>query len=1272
MESLLLRGLESTLRYWLKTFNREQFRLLGRSFQLYDLDVDGDAIHASLGLPPTLRVTEARIRNLELRVASITNVHREPIVVDIDVLDLVISEKLYSDLGYIPGTLPSDSSADGNGYGYSDKLADGMTIKIGRIHIMLETKGGTPREGTATKTPEVASITITNLELYTTDDKWQIVPLTQARDFSVNKGAIYVFKKLVWESLSLELLPPRSGHMRSNDRMDHEGGTMRRGERILDNVSGCGFITIQRTDMNRPFGLEFQLHIPEILSSRLSEAGLQALLRFLTGITICLSREEANLRSFKSADEAGRTVFGLKVDYLFLNIKDVDFQLELLMEHFQYVRASLVEQRSIRAMTRIMLGSLILRDISVQPSCTLVQPSVKAPDPNIKAPVPAFASEKLWPKVHPFESWLTTRREVPSMLCIYSSQVTPSPMPPALATQLVVQGQPMKILLQEATCIRIALLFAESVVLESAVKLPDRSLHAVYVTLKEFDLIVPVNEALMDEADKGGPFTGIRIHSAGVTLANSPFLSFRVLDLEHDPACSSIWKGQPAESNHQRWVLRISTAAIALETENLNDSQKNASTRADGAAGLRYCVETTDLNAEAAMLSGDGRPLMTFLPSGGTVRLGLSCKNCVAHMSQEQYTFALKMYRLAGRAVEAISEMSKSITRKEIEMNYGDINATKLLDMVPADTGVVLSVSSVEFRLLAPSERVSKDAPILAKLLSWDVLLSVSHKKLAGAVMISSKLDWQDIRIECAESEAVASEREPKHVLLSDSFSRSPDSSSISSSSSSPERPRKDPPIQEFSSLASTSCELYPVIWIGKERGSMAAVGRENEKQGSPNTPFLYINVETIIPFKKEDADSSKLHVIARIGGVRLGGSMCQVESLLQRHHFVGPGGAPGRNMKKLLKFISNGPFASVLKPSPAELRGAGVVAMLTSNETVGLMDMFEIVDLDLQFLDWLFSLEGVIIGDTPSRRTSNQGFGSAGADVGWYATFRRLQFVSRGTGKMMSDDSTRRFSDPAQNLTMRIEGLQVVRNKSSQSPHNERRLHSNSTTDRVPGTEEVPMKRTKRPLDSLPNVTSRSGCDLEVSLVERGHDLGTDFGMGNWLMDSFRFGLGEPLEVVGTRQELEDLREICRAEIEAARHMASAVIKLFQTPPPVPPAAVKHVDEIDDKRKVLPSDEKKIEERMPDEVAPSAVPAKRFETKLEKDYAELEAAILTSQGLCTKIGNHMAWIKEEPKFLCWGTKVRDNAPINELTRLQNQLLRMKTLLANIRSHGKE
>jgi len=91
----------------------------------------------------------------------------------------------------------------------------------------------------------------------------------------------------------------------------------------------------------------------------------------------------------------------------------------------------------------------------------------------------------------------------------------------------------------------------------------------------------------------------------------------------------------------------------------------------------------------------------------------------------------------------------------------------------------------------------------------------------------------------------------------------------------------------------------------------------------------------------------------------------------------------------------------------------------------------------------------------------------------------------------------------------------------------------------------------------------------------------------------------------------------------------------------------------------------------LPDEVAPSIAPMKSSETKLEKQFAELEAAIHTSQGLCSKISNHMGWIKEEKAFLCWGTKVRDNAPVNELTRLQNQLARMKTLVNSIKS-GKD
>jgi hypothetical protein len=73
------------------------------------------------------------------------------------------------------------------------------------------------------------------------------------------------------------------------------------------------------------------------------------------------------------------------------------------------------------------------------------------------------------------------------------------------------------------------------------VKLPNRSLHAMYLTLKEFDLTILVNEVLMDGLDKGGPFTGIQIHIAGLMMANSPFVTFQVLNL--DNACRYIYPG---------------------------------------------------------------------------------------------------------------------------------------------------------------------------------------------------------------------------------------------------------------------------------------------------------------------------------------------------------------------------------------------------------------------------------------------------------------------------------------------------------------------------------------------------------------------------------------------------------------------------------------------------------------------------------------------------------------------------------------------------------
>lgn len=386
-----------------------------------------------------------------------------------------------------------------------------------------------------------------------------------------------------------------------------------------------------------------------------------------------------------------------------------------------------------------------------------------------------------------------------------------------------------------------------------------------------------------------------------------------------------------------------------METDLIDDSvQKNAAAGADWAARLWHCVEMSDLSAEAAMISGDGQPLMTFLPPGGIVRFGLSCKKCVAYMTYEQYSFVLKMYRLSGRALEALNEMSKSFTSKDVQMSFGETSSKTLLDRVPADTVVVLSLSSLDFRLLATVPgRIGKKGPTLAKLISWEIFLSVTHKKLAGAAILKSQLKWLDIQIECVDFETYQLEREysskqvvKSHVSSTESFPKSPDSSDLSSTSSSRASsmnrepagfPDKETSLEEQASVESASYILCPVIWIGRDRGSMVPVERNVGENGftAPKTPFMDVNIEMLITHGNQETDGCKLQVIARVGGVRLGGSMCQVEFLLQKHRFVGTRGEPGPNIKKLIKFFSDGPIANILKPYLVESKGIYILSIL-------------------------------------------------------------------------------------------------------------------------------------------------------------------------------------------------------------------------------------------------------------------------------------------------------------------------------------------------------
>lgn len=82
--------------------------------------------------------------------------------------------------------------------------------------------------------------------------------------------------------------------------------------------------------------------------------------------------------------------------------------------------------------------------------------------------------------------------------------------------------------------------------------------------MKEFDLTVPLNAALLEEDDteEESGFTGARLHVEGFMIAQSPFLGFKLLDLEKDAACFTMWKGQPVDSSQQRYCFLICSICV--------------------------------------------------------------------------------------------------------------------------------------------------------------------------------------------------------------------------------------------------------------------------------------------------------------------------------------------------------------------------------------------------------------------------------------------------------------------------------------------------------------------------------------------------------------------------------------------------------------------------------------------------------------------------------------------------------------------------------------
>ncbi|XP_073008978.1 uncharacterized protein [Typha latifolia] len=1099
MESIIARALEYTLKYWLKSFSRDQFKLQGRTAQLSNLDIDGDVLHASVGLPPAINVTTAKVGKLEITLPSVSNVQVEPILVQIDRLDLVLEENTDCDNLKSPNSSQSSTtSTKGSGYGFSDKIADGMTLEVGTVNLLLETRGGAKRQGGATWSPPLASITIRNLLLYTTNENWQVVNLKEARDFSNNKKYIYVFKKLEWQSLSVDLLPhpdmftdarfdsPSS----KEDRRDDDGAKRLffGGERFLEGISGQANITVQRTEQNSPLGLEVQLHITEAVCPALSEPGLRAFLRFLTGLYVCLNRGDMGPKAQQRCTEAaGCSLVSIIVDHIFLCIRDAEFQLELLMQSLLFSRASVSDGEITKNLSCIKVGGLFLRDTFSHPPCTLVQPSMQAVTQE-SLHVPKFG-ENFCPPIYPLGNQQLQFDVGVPLICLHSLQINPSPCPPKFASQTVINCQPLLITLQEESCLRISSFLADGIVVSPGAVLPDSSVNSFMFNIKEFDLSIPLDAGKIANFTENGnhfansSFSGARLHVEDLCLSESPSLKCTLLNLEKDPACFILWENQPIDASQKKWITRASNLSLSLETCSRLTRQKSSG---DWSAGLWRCVELHDVCFEAAMATADGSPLLDVPPPEGVVRIGVACQQYLSYTSVEQLFFVLDLYGYFGRVGEQITKVGK----KKMQITDGKSMGKKLMKKIPSDTAVSLYVNVLQLNFLESSWVDIQGIP-LVQFVGEDLFLRVSHRTLGGAFAVSTNLHWETVSVNCLDGVTVNYDN---RVGVSDKHD------SVVTGNGHP--------------------KMRAVFWVENK----------SKYQVKP-VPFLDVTVDHVMPYDMQDLECHSLNVSTKISGVRLGGGIGYTESLLHRFGILGPDGGPGEGLLKGVKDLSSGPLAKLFKSS----------SLANSNKHNGHLEdeghgelielgMPDDLDISIELKNWLFALEGMeeigeewlpCNGDFVSRE-----------DKCWHMTFQNLQVKGKSNGKSNTSsiiNLRKKKMFPVESFKVGVEGLQALKPR-----YRNEIIQANM----------MQVARIDIDTNSMGTVDNGEGINIVASLVIDEH--GSD-EEAKWTIENIQFSVKQPIEAVATKEELEHLACLCRSEVDSMGRIAAGILRLLK-----------------------------------------------------------------------------------------------------------------------------
>ncbi|TYK04731.1 UHRF1-binding protein 1-like protein [Cucumis melo var. makuwa] len=629
-------------------------------------------------------------------------------------------------------------------------------------------------------------------------------------------------------------------------------------------------------------------------------------------------------------------------------------------------------------------------DTFSRPPCTLVQPAMQAVIDDFLH-VPEFA-RNFCPPIYPFKDKQWGLSGNVPLLCLHSVQVKPSPVPPSFASQTVIHCQPLTIHLQEKSCLRISSFLADGIVVNPGSVLPDFSISSIVLSLKELDVSVPLDVA--KSTDYHGSWDGIshcsfdgaRLHIKNMQFSESPSLNLRLLNLDKDPACFLLWEGQPVDASQKKWSTSVSQISLSLETYN----KVSGSKRSDAILALLRCVELTDVSIEVAMATADGRTLTAIPPPGGVVRVGVSCQQYLSNTSVDQLFFVLDLYAYFGRVTEKIALVGKKNRPKESGSN---LLVGKLVDKVPSDTAVSLLVRNLQLRFLESSSTIIEELP-LVQFVGNDMFIKVSHRTLGGAVAITSTVRWDNVEVDCVDTEG------------NTTYDNGTVSTSIENGS-----------LMNGNELS----RLRAILWV------------HNKGDRFP-TPFLDVSIVHVIPLNERDMECHSLNVSACIAGVRLSGGMNYAEALLHRFGILGLDGGPGKGLMKGLENLRAGPLVKLFKTSPlltGSLEGDGKESSLLQ---LGKPDD---VDVSIELKNWLFALEGA---QEMAERWWFYNPNNAGREERcWHTSFQsfRVKAQSRRKDPLSGKGSSLGSQQfPVELVIMSVEGLQTLKPQAQKNSH--------------------------------------------------------------------------------------------------------------------------------------------------------------------------------------------------------------------------------------------